>query len=141
MDRIYLIIFLVLIGAFIYWYQKNILKFKYNKSNKKTRIKSKSRKSKKKSKSHRSKKLKKSKKSRKLRNNDTEDSDGNIDTDSTDSRITRKKDKLKKAYHKPHGDTPSLDSLSMGGNSRGTQESGDYSLDSASSSDFLSRGK
>jgi hypothetical protein len=132
MDRIYLIIFLVLIGAFIYWYQKNILKFKYNKSKKKKRTKSKSRKLKKKSKLHRSKKL---------RNHDTEESDRQLDTESTDSKITKKKDKLKKAYHKSHGDTPSLDSLSMGGNSRGTHDSGDYSLDSASSSDFLSRGK
>ena len=129
MDRIYLIIFLILAGAFIYWYQKNILKFKYNKSNKKKRTRSKSRKSKAKS---------KSRKSRKSKNNNTDDSEGQIDTDSTDSRITRKKNKLKKAYHKHNSDTPSLDSLSMGGNSRGTQDSGDYSLDSASSSDFLS---
>ena len=134
MDRIYLIIFLVLIGAFIYWYQKNVLKFKYNKSTKRKRAHSKSRKLKKKSKSRKSKKTKKSK------NNDTENSEGLVDTDSTDSKIRRKKNNLKKAYHKHHSDTPSLDSLSMGGNSRGTQDSeGDYSLDSASSSDFLSQ--
>lgn len=129
MDRIYLIIFLVIMGAFIYWYQKNVLESRYNKLKKRKSSQSKKNKSKKKSKSRKQKKRKKQKRT------DT-DSEEQEDTDSTDSRITRKKDKLRRSYS---NDTPSLDSLSMGGDSKGTQDSGDYSLDSASSSDFLSR--
>lgn len=136
MDRIYLIIFLVLVGAFVHWYQRNILDKKYAVSSSKR---------KKKSKKHKKHKKNKKRKKRRRSKEYTPDTES-VDSDSTNSRITQRKSRVSRAYKNNLGselgtgtdDTISVDSLSMSSRESVSMGGDDISLDSVSSSDFLS---
>ena len=133
MERLYLIIFLVLIGAFMYWYRtkvwadmhhKKIVNKKHNnKTHKRTKSKSKSSRKK-----HR----------HPIKKHDTEsqESDGSHESqESHDAVIKRKKQNYKKAYEEA-----TQDSLSMDNATCDSMDSSVITLDTDTnnSSDFLS---
>jgi len=123
MERIFLVIFILLISGFIFWYQKNMEHInKYiTKQQKKDR--------------------KKKKKNFKKNKNKKVTIKQNIELESdsdTDSKIRVKKTSAIKPYEEKYfsNDNESIDSLSMDSNVESIKD--EISLDSASTDDFLS---
>jgi hypothetical protein len=127
MDKNYLMIFLIMMGVFIYWYQKNVNNmFKKTKKNKK-------------------KKRKKKCKKKKQESSDSMDLKSigiqsmNSTDSSTDSKIRKRNTKIIKPYNDKKSETDdviTLDSVSIGTHSGFTYNTDDISLDSVSSSDM-----
>lgn len=133
MEKVYLIIFMIFISLFVYWHQHNELPFglkiSFDESSDKKR---------KKHKKHR--KHKKSKHHKRRKHHIEPETESN--SESTDSRIKTGKKKLKRAYEDENDETDdqvTLDSLSMKQNDTTDNSGSDISLDSASSSDFMTR--
>lgn len=157
MERIYLLIFIVIIAAFVYWYQMNVLPLQFasmQKKNKKHKKEKKTKHGKKRSKRKSKKKEKKVRfeeteseeselvrRSRHKRDTDSESDDsyprGRLETESTDSRIRVKRGKASKPYDEDGtDDNITLESLSMD-DERSEYSGSDISLKSVTSSDDI----
>ena len=126
MERIFLVIFILLISGFIFWYQKNMEHInKYITKQQKKEIK----------KNRKNRKNRKNKKNKKV----TIKQNIELESDSdTDSKIRVRKSSAIKPYEEKYfnNDNESMDSLSMDSNAESIND--EISLDSASTDDFLS---
>ena len=141
MERLYLILFLILTGSFIYWYRNSVWENMYRKRI----ISKKKHKHKKESEKHSH--TKRSKKPDKRESTESSDDKYKLkeksDTsDSSDSRIRRKKQVYKKAYKDQSDDTiTTQDSLSMDDETRDSIDSSLITLDTDITNDLLSKYK
>lgn len=130
MERLYLILFLILIGAFIYWYRYRVL---IDMHRKKIITKKSHKKKHKKSKYNTAKYKNTGKNIKDIKDTENSESSGSV--------IRRKKQNYKKAYVDEHDGTITQDSLSMDDKSYDSADSSRITLDTHTndSSNFLSR--
>ena len=138
MERLYLILFLILTGSFIYWYRNSVWENMYRKH-----IISKKKHKHKKHKSEKYSHTKRYKPDKRESSDDKYKLKEKSDTsDSSDSRIRRKKQVYKKAYKDQSDDTiTTQDSLSMDDETRDSIDSSLITLDTDITNDLLSKYK